>query len=76
MTTKGLWQHELSMDVIYEVLAVYYVSEEFVKVKYRSLVLTQSGKLEPVSDTMKAKVYRRDFGAWQKVDIKWVHSDG
>lgn len=71
MFSKGNWIHARSMDVFYEVLKVYDVHPDYIKVKYRCWNINQFG--QPFClwvDPIRAKVMKKDRPYWRRyVDV-------
>jgi len=67
MKTKGFWIHCYSMDVVYEVLKVYDVHEDYLKVKYRCWNKGQ-GTMSWLIDGLyfNGKVMKKDLDKWRR----------
>jgi hypothetical protein len=71
MKTKGFWIHKNSMDVFYQVLKVYDIHPEYIKVKYRCWNKGQCG-VPYLLDGLyyfKAKVMKDDLKNWRRYDF-------
>lgn len=70
MKSVGNWIHQNSMDVFYEVLKVYNVHPDYVKVKYRCWNKGQCGEPWLLSwNTYKAKVMKKDLVNWRRYEV-------
>lgn len=67
MKTKGYWIHRHSMDIFYEVLKVYNVHKDYIKVKYNCWNINQFGEphMTP-GNPYRAKVMKKDLANWRR----------
>lgn len=69
MFSKGFWVHKNSIDVIYEVLAVYNVHDDYVKVKYRCWGKSYDGTPQILRfEPLKAKVMKKYKKDWSRYE--------
>ncbi len=66
MFSKGYWIHKNSMDVFYEILRLYDVHPDYIKVKYRCWNKGQMGVPFLLPGTYKSKVMKGDRMNWSR----------
>ena len=72
MKARGYWIHKNSMDIFYEVLSVYNIHSEYVKVKYNCWNINEFGQPHTTpGNPYKATVFKKDLVDWRRyVDAK------
>lgn len=66
MKTKGFWIHKNSMDIVYEVLKVYDIHADYIKVKYRCWNKGQGTKAWLLDGMyFNGKVMKNDLKNWR-----------